>query len=34
MVTRAARAFVLRPDDRRVIPKEDAGSFPRRRRIA
>jgi hypothetical protein len=33
MVTRRAGRFVLRADDRRVIPKEEARSFPRRRTI-
>jgi hypothetical protein len=33
MVTRQAGRFVLPADDRRVIPKEDAGSFARRRTI-
>jgi hypothetical protein len=30
MVTRRARGFVLRVDDRCVIPKDDAGSYGRR----
>jgi hypothetical protein len=34
MVTREATTFVLPADDRGVIPKEDARSFPRQRRIA
>jgi ABC-type amino acid transport substrate-binding protein len=32
MVTRGARLIVLRPDDRRIIRKDDRGSFQRRSR--
>jgi hypothetical protein len=30
MLTRARASIVLRPDDRRIIRKDDTGSFQRR----